>query len=605
MGPSGLPAAREASEEVAITAEQNGEYILAAREYSELAKTAPASKKVGYQLRYTEALIHAGQISGAKQALSEIRFPRSNKEAQAYRHFLRALIASHEGSYERSMHLLNKAKSVRRISPRLTSKIRLVMSETELALGNPIGAAKNLIIREASLTEPTEIDQNQIKIWEVLSPLKSSRLKNAHNLARGPILRGWLELAMANSRSKKMFRKTLKDWPDTHPKHPATKTMLSTLSGAGLRNIGHINRVGLLLPLSSQRYGVAAQAVREGIRVVDSADRRPDKPYLKVYDIGDDAGEADKFYALAVQEGAQLIIGPLGKEAINEVVDHSDLDVPTLLLGNTEEDVSDSSAVVLQFGLSPEQEARQAAERAYLDGHRTASILYANTEMSSRLLEAFTEHWSKLGGLVLSKAEYETGLHDYRDPVKQLLSISGSEARKQRLQEIVKKKIKFQPRRRQDIDCIFLAADAKHGRLIKPQLNYHRAARLPVYATSHIFTGRRDPIKDADLDGILFGDMPWMILSEGDVYELRMRQGNWPYAYTQLDRLFALGMDSYAVIPYLSKINADTSQRFSGVTSELRISKDGQMHRQLLWSKFRRGIPKPLESGFKYSGQIN
>ncbi|GMR18612.1 MAG: penicillin-binding protein activator [Gammaproteobacteria bacterium] len=602
--PTKLPGQREASVEAAEQAEEKGEYILAAREYAELVKTASAKNKTGYQLRYSEALIRAGQIKDASRSLNEINISRFDKSARAHRYVLLAMIDSYEGNYSRAIHLLNKANAIRNLSPALNSKIRQVMSETELALNNPIGAAKNLIIAERYIVDPEGIDYNQLKIWEILNNIKPSDLQRELNLARKPVLRGWLELAIANAKGRKQLKKTIKKWPETHPAHPATKTLLATLTGARFKQIGYISRAAVLLPLSSERYGVAAQAVKEGMRIMDNADKRPDKPFIRVYDIGDNPDEVEKFYAQAVIDGAQLVIGPLGKEAINKIVDSGDMDVPTLLLGNTDESI-DANSAVFQFGLSPEEEAKLAAERAYLDGHRTVSILYSETVRGTRLLNAFSDHWLKLGGIVLSTAAYELYQQDYREPVKQLLNITDSEARKQALAAIIKKPIRFRARRRQDIDSIFLIADAKHGRLIKPQLNYHGASRLPVYSTSDIFTGRRDYIKDADLDGIRFGDMPWMLIEDGDIYQLRMRQGNWPYARTQLDRLYALGMDAYSIIPYLSRISSDTSLRFSGVTSSLSVGSDGELRRALLWARFSRGVPKLLDKFYKYTGQVN
>ena len=603
--PTKLPGERAASVEVAEQAERKGEYVLAAREYAELVKTAPAKQKTELQLRYTEALIRAGQIKDASRSLKEIRFSRLNKSASAHQYVLLAMIDSYEGAYSRAIRLLNKANAIRNLSPAMNSKIRQVMSETELALNNPIGAAKNLIIGERYIVDPESIDHNQLKIWEILNNIKPSDLQREYNLARSPVLRGWLELAVANAKSRKELKKTIKQWPETHPAHPATKTLLATLTGAHFKQIGYISRAALLLPLSSERYGVAAQAVKEGMRIMENADHRPDKPFIRVYDIGDDPDEVEKYYAQAVADGAQLVIGPLGKEAINKIVDSGDMDVPTLLLGHTDENI-DANSAVFQFGLSPEEEAKLAAERAYLDGHRTVSILYSEEAgQGTRLLNAFSDHWLKLGGIVLSTTAYELYQQDYREPVKQMLNITDSEARKQALAATIQKTVRFRPRRRQDIDCIFLAADAKHGRLIKPQLNYHGASRLPVYSTSHIFTGRRDYIKDADLDGIRFGDMPWMLIEDGDIYQLRMRQGNWPYARTQLDRLYALGMDSYSVIPYLSRISSDTSLRFSGVTSSLNVGNDGELRRTLLWARFSRGVPKLLDKFYKYTGQVN
>jgi hypothetical protein len=214
--------------------------------------------------------------------------------------------------------------------------------------------------------------------------------------------------------------------------------------------------------------------------------------------------------------------------------------------------------------------------------------------------------WQRLGGIVLSEQSYLLNQADYSDPVKRLLNITQSEARKERLENVVKMKLKFEPRPREDIDFVFLAGDTRAARLIKPQLNYNRAARLPVYATSQIFTGRGDPARDTDLDGIQFGDMPWMLVGDGRVAALRTTlQPAWPQAHTGLDRLFALGVDAYAVIPSLDRLASENAARFSGVTSGLSVGRNGRLHRQLLWAQFKKGVPVLIDTFLPNKGQFD
>jgi outer membrane PBP1 activator LpoA protein len=220
------------------------------------------------------------------------------------------------------------------------------------------------------------------------------------------------------------------------------------------------------------------------------------------------------------------------------------------------------------------------------------------------MLHSFSDRWERLGGIVLAAEAYDPEISDYSENLKRMFNITQSEARKNALQEKLGKKLKFTPRRRQDVDFIFLAADAKHGRLIKPQINFYHASRLPVYATSHIFSGKNDPTKDTDLNGVIFGDMPWMLVTDGKIQVLRETlQTEWPYGYTQLDRLYALGMDSYAVIPFLNRISTGNAVRFNGVTSGLSVDNEGRLHRQLLWAQFKRGIPQLLDRFYNYQGQ--
>jgi outer membrane PBP1 activator LpoA protein len=210
---------------------------------------------------------------------------------------------------------------------------------------------------------------------------------------------------------------------------------------------------------------------------------------------------------------------------------------------------------------------------------------------------AFTDHWQRLGGTVVAAEAYLETQSDHSDAIKRLLNIHLSEARRAEVERRVGRKLNFDPRARQDIDFVFLAADAKRARLLKPQLNFFRASRVPVYATSLVYTGRPDPVRDVDLDGILFADMPWILLGEGPMPELRQTlQRDWPYAYSDLDRLYALGMDSYAVLPYLNQLGAAAGGRFRGVTSTLTLDPEGRLQRSLTWARFTKGVPQLLET---------
>jgi uncharacterized protein len=219
---------------------------------------------------------------------------------------------------------------------------------------------------------------------------------------------------------------------------------------------------------------------------------------------------------------------------------------------------------------------------------------------------AFVTAWQRLGGIVVGEQDYLLDQNDYSDPVKHLLNITQSEARRDRLENVVQMKLKYEERPREDIQFIFLAADPRHARLIKPQLNYHRAVHVPVYSTSHVYSGRDDPNLDTDLDGILFPDMPWMLVNDERMIALRkILQPNWPYAHTGLDRLFALGVDAYAIIPQLNRLSSQNAARFGGVTSILSIGRGGRLHRQLLWAQFRKGAPVLLDTYYLRKGQFD
>lgn len=587
-------------------AERTGEYVRAAQEYERAAEAAKGLEKESFRLKSVETLVKAGQIQEALKKIQEIEVAKLDPNLNARRSILEAQIASHAGSYEEAISLLDKAQSQRNLDPSLLSEIYRVRAEAEVALGDPVGAVKNFIVREQYIVAKDAIAENQLQLWRILSSLSRTELKREAESTTDPVLAGWIELAVKaieNAGRSGPLASAIDFWKRTHPNHPASERLLKTLASARPGLIGRVDRIALLIPLSSP-YEVAAKAVRDGILAMDAANTDPDKPKIMIYDIGDDPLQAPEYYRKAVHDGAQLVIGPLGREAVEQVVRKTDLSIPALLLSHIQDDSEPLPGHIFQFGLPPEQEARQVAERAYLDGHRQAVVLYAASDWGKRMLNAFVKHWQQLGGILLTSVPYNPNDSDHSRAIKQLLNISQSEARKRTLEARLGLKLNFQSRRREDVDFVFLAADAKRGRLLKPQLNYHQALHIPVYATSHIFTGKDDQVRDTDLDGVMFGDMPWMLVGNGRISELRHAlQANWPYAHSQLDRLFALGMDSYAIIPHLNRISSENAIRFSGVTSGLSLGRDGRLHRQLVWARFRRGSPKLLDNFINYSGQ--
>lgn len=587
------PAVPPVSAAAAEQAEQQGEFVLAAREYERLARTVKAPHKQHFQLRAVEALIRGGQTQEARQKLRQVNVAGLEAIYGAHKRVLEARLLSLEGAHERALRLLDETARLQALDPALLAEVERARTQAELALGNPIGAVRSLIRREQYIADRKAVAENQQQLWKILEAQPRTKLAAELDLARDPVLAGWIELTLAaieNAYSTERLADAVGRWKKEHPAHPAGEALLATLT-AGLVT-ARLDRIALLLPLTSN-YGLAAQAVRDGFLAVDAAGANPDKPVVRVYDIGADPARAPEFYAQAVRDGAHAVVGPLGREAADQIIRRADIRVPTLLLSHSDETAA--GRPLYQFGLPPEQEARQAAERAWLDGHRRAAVLYPEGPWGERMLSAFTARWQRLGGTLLASQVYEENQSDHSEAIKKLLNIHLSEARRELLEKRLAAKIQFESRARQDVDLIFLAADAKRGRLLKPQLNFYHASHVPVYATSHIYSGRSDPVHDVDLDGVLFADMPWMLVTEGRVQELRQSlQRDWPHAGSDLDRLYALGMDSYAILPHLSRIAGDGAAHFDGVTSVLSLDADGRLQRQLLWARFSKGVPRVL-----------
>ncbi len=130
---------------------------------------------------------------------------------------------------------------------------------------------------------------------------------------------------------------------------------------------------------------------------------------------------------------------------------------------------------------------------------------------------------------------------------------------------------------------VFLAASPSQARLMRPLIEA-QASGLPVYATSHIFSGRLDPSKDNDLDGIIYTEIPWVMENlQGGT----LNSSSFP-------RMYALGMDAFLIAKNLPSIARNPNAQVDGKTGNIRLAGNRQVQRSLVFATFANGLPQPL-----------
>ena len=141
---------------------------------------------------------------------------------------------------------------------------------------------------------------------------------------------------------------------------------------------------------------------------------------------------------------------------------------------------------------------------------------------------------------------------------------------------------------------IFIAANSRQARLIKPQLKFHHAQDLPVYATSHISSSVPDADKDRDLNQILYVDTPWMLAQEGNIDHTAVAR-LWPESSQRFSRLFALGIDAYRLIPSLRRLMLNPVETLDAHSGRLSVDKFGRIRRSLMLATYQSGVARRLE----------
>ncbi|HEX5421728.1 MAG TPA: penicillin-binding protein activator, partial [Gammaproteobacteria bacterium] len=344
----------------------------------------------------------------------------------------------------------------------------------------------------------------------------------------------------------------------------------------------------------------AALAFRDGFLAERFSDANGGKTAVRVYDAA--ALGAVQAYERAQLEGADFIVGPLLKTAVEEIVPKAGL-VPTLAL-NFVQDQTESAGEPFpegfyQFALWPEDEAREVAEQAAAAGAKTAVVLYPSTadpstDRGNRVMRSFKTEFEALGGRVLGTMSYAPGVQDFSTPIEVLLNLDRSDRRFQRLQANLGLPMEFEPRRRRDVDMIFIGADRTNGLLLAPALRFHFAGDIPTYATSVIYEPGAAG-SDNDLDGIYFPDAPWLVTPTAESTKLRSTlQSYWPARAVSDVQFYAMGADAYRLVDAL--YSKTEKWPLAGASGELVLDQIGRIHRDMPLAQFQNGQPVAVKT---------
>jgi outer membrane PBP1 activator LpoA protein len=335
--------------------------------------------------------------------------------------------------------------------------------------------------REIWLRDRRSIEQSRQRLWQGLLVSNPQQLRQSAELALDPDVRGWLEigsLAASTGQQGIGWVNGAVRWRDANPTHPAI-SIIDNLQLPDELSMDYPRQVALLLPLSG-RTAPAGHAVQNGFlgAYFSTAAGLDEQQTIRVYDVNSEGG-ASAAYATAVADGAEFVIGPLLRNSVTELANDILVPVPVLTLNYLPDDTL-APPGLYQFALAPEDEARSAAARALADGHTNAVALVPNNDWGRRVLSSFDAELKALGGTLLDYRMYTPGIQDFSNTIEDLMALSGSVRRYQRLRANIGGPLQFDPRRRQDSEFIFLAADAPAGRLLKSQLKFHYSGDLPV-----------------------------------------------------------------------------------------------------------------------------
>lgn len=563
------------------------------RRYIELSDTNEGPLRQQYILEMAAWLYEELELKAAIRAIEKLK-PEYLSAEQIFRaQLLKARILLSEGKDLEVLQTL--PGSINNLPRSQQIDVLDLRAQAFLGANYPFEAVRTRLQLNQILSDGIELEDNLFTTWRVLNLMPLSSLTQVNELPLDPVMKGWIELAITSKQHQNNWQhleQAYQDWARSHPSHPAGGTFLKTLAQQQTELIKHPTHIAMLLPLTG-KYAAVARVIRDGfLSAYYNSNQTQNQPKISVIDVTDNEQNIMQYYQQAVQKGADFIVGPLSKTAIDNLSKVSDLPVPVLTLNYGEQQTS-VTGNLFQFGLLPEDEAKQVAEIAIKQNKKHAAILTPNSDWGERLQSAFQQRFEELGGEVRSIKKYQPKRNDFSDSITNLLNLSQSNQRYSAIKQVLHSSPKFEPYRRQDIDMIFIAGSPRAARSILPQLKFHQASDLQVYATSHAFSGTIDKRADRDINQLVYCDIPWALDQNANK---RAVEKYWPDSNKHYTRLFALGADAFHLIPYLERLKARSHERFNGYTGNLYLDPLMRIHRELVWAQFQNGVPVPLNA---------
>ena len=580
---------------------RSGDHDEAAGIYMDLAVDATGSDRDRYTLLAVEQYLDAGDVERARNASRSVGKPGDPGLVPLWT-TNQAAFHLYKGEADAAIELLEPLSRAG-LTRRDRLRVEALRADARFQKQEPARAVELLMQRETWIEDRRGIEQNRQRLWRGLLVSSPQALRNAADSVSDPEVRGWLTIgaiAASTGQQGAGWNSGLVRWREQNPTHPAM-SVLGDLEVQEHLLLEYPRQIALLLPLSGDA-AIAGQAVQNGFlgAYFASASGLDDRQSVRVYDVNAEGGSAAA-YTTAVADGAEFVVGPLLKRNVNELANDILVPVPVLTLNYLSDDTL-APPGLYQFALWPEDEAIAAARRAIADGHTHGVALTPGNDWGRRLLTSFVTEFERLGGTLLDYRTYSPGNQDFSGEIENLMGLSGSVQRYTRLRANLGRALQFDPRRRQDTDFIFLATDAEAGRLLKAQLKFHYSGDIPVYSTSSV--NSLDGRSNADLNGIMFADTPWVVDPQPWIAALPGQFAEfWPRE-RRLTRLHAMGYDAYNLVASLYSARGGSMAELDGATGRLYLDPDGRIHRHLAWAQFQGGAAVPLPGREPEGGPI-
>lgn len=314
---------------------------------------------------------------------------------------------------------------------------------------------------------------------------------------------------------------------------------------------------------------------------------------LKIYDTS--SLPLDQVLAQVQQDGASIVVGPLLKNNVEELM-KSNTTLNVLALNQPEQ--VQNRANICYFALSPEDEARDAARHIHEQGKQAPLLLTPRSALGDRVANAFAQEWQQLGGGVVlqqkfgSTSELRAGVNGGSG-----ISLTGSPVTASLPQQqgvtIGGLTIPAPPTDAQisggsKVDAAYIVATPEEIAFIKPMIAMRNGSQsgATLYASSRSAQGTAGPDFRLEMDGLQYSEIPMLAGSNPALMQQALSSVRNDYS---LARLYAMGVDAWALANHFTQMRQVPGFELNGNTGDLTATQDCVINRKLSWLKYQQG----------------
>lgn len=541
-----------------VTESLKNEAYASSEYYINKAEQTTKETQQSYRLLAIRKLIDENKVVEAQNTMAELNTAEFNDDQKVEFQLLSAQLAALQKQNKQAVELLKNLTNVL-LSP--SQQLRVYQTQAKIAENRKdvieiVRARSNM---DRYLTDNRSRQENNDKIWAALRNANRGMLAKASVEAGEIALAGWLALINTyneNVRNPADLPRAIENWKLQYPSHSAAQLQPTELQNVANFQQTQLNSVGLLLPLSADAK-VLGDIIKRGFDDAKGNDSTP----VQVYDT--DSVPVSELIDQAKQQGVHTLIGPLLKSRVNELIANPEIrDLNVLALNATPN--SRAIGKLCYYGLSPEAEARSAAEKMFRDRVANAVVIAPQDDFGQRSSDAFAQRWRQLTNRDID-ARY------YHQPLDSIGSLQNSGVAAN--------------------SGIYLLGTADQLTEMKQALdNSPLAGKFPLYTSSRSNSPNNGPDFRLTMEGVKFSEIPLLADTESDVYKKAESLAESDFS---MMRLYAMGSDAWSIANKFNEFRQIPGYKVSGLTGILSAGTNCNIEREMTWLQYQNGSVVP------------